>query len=341
MTSSYTSCRKALLSSLFLVAMIMGFSSPAWAGACSSNCLRVYSMDLTNLGTSIRGIVKLTDESGAGAGVRGSVVHARWTRPDGSELDQYANIGTRLRAQFSLYTAAAPGTYKLTVVDATKPGYKFDPKKSAILSQNISVGGTVNQPPIAVANADSLSGSAPLTVYFDSTGSQDPDGTLAGYTWEFGDGSVESGPNPVHVYENIGNFTATLTVTDDLGAEGSSSVMIAVSDGNAGCLSGCMTIDNISLRYRKNSGAITAAVWIEDENGKPVSNAAVRATWTLPDGTVSEDYGESGSRGKSQFILPASLPGVYTLTVVEVVRDGYSFDLENSNMLSGMISVSP
>ena len=38
---------------------------------------------------------------------------------------------------------------------------------------------TANQPPVAVADATPTTGSAPLTVQFDGTGSSDPDGGLA------------------------------------------------------------------------------------------------------------------------------------------------------------------
>ncbi len=105
------------------------------------------------------------------------MVHAVWTRPDGSQFDQYANIGTRLRAEFRLYTAGEPGLYTLAVAGATKAGYTFDPANSALLSEDIQIGSSGNQTPIAISNADVTSGSAPLDVNFDSDGSKDTDGT--------------------------------------------------------------------------------------------------------------------------------------------------------------------
>src|SRR6185369_7116393 len=48
--------------------------------------------------------------------------------------------------------------------------------------------GTPNSPPVAAAGATPTSGLAPLTVNFDSSGSYDPDGTIASYSWNFGDG---------------------------------------------------------------------------------------------------------------------------------------------------------
>ena len=43
--------------------------------------------------------------------------------------------------------------------------------------------------PVAVLTATPESGTAPLEVEFSSAGSSDPDGTITGYSWDFGDGT--------------------------------------------------------------------------------------------------------------------------------------------------------
>lgn len=54
---------------------------------------------------------------------------------------------------------------------------------------------------------------------FDATASTDPDGRVARYDWDFGDGVVlpDGGPAPAHTYTRPGTFTVRLTVTDDEG----------------------------------------------------------------------------------------------------------------------------
>ncbi|WP_395245667.1 LamG-like jellyroll fold domain-containing protein [Agromyces sp. MMS24-K17] len=57
-----------------------------------------------------------------------------------------------------------------------------------------------------------------LDVQFDATGSDDPDGTITGYAWNFGDGQTGSGATASHTYAAAGDYSVELTVTDDAGA---------------------------------------------------------------------------------------------------------------------------
>jgi len=63
---------------------------------------------------------------------------------------------------------------------------------------------------------------------FDGSGSTDSDGDIAEYIWNFGDGETGSGVDPVHAYEEAGEYTATLKVKDDDGAA-SSKVQTAIT----------------------------------------------------------------------------------------------------------------
>ena len=76
--------------------------------------------------------------------------------------------------------------------------------------------------PEAKASADVLQGSAPLTVTFSAAGD------LA-HHWTFGDGTTSTESNPRHVYENLGQYVATLTVMDAEGDTATTSLAIHVS----------------------------------------------------------------------------------------------------------------
>ena len=69
--------------------------------------------------------------------------------------------------------------------------------------------------PTAVAIASATSGTAPLAVSFNATGSSDPQGLPLTFQWNFGDGSATvTGAVASHVYNNHGSYTATVAVSN-------------------------------------------------------------------------------------------------------------------------------
>lgn len=91
--------------------------------------------------------------------------------------------------------------------------------------------GLPNQAPVAVASASPASGPAPLAVNFSAAGSSDPDGAIATWRWDFGDGqsaTSTTGGNASHTYAAVGSYSARLTVTDTLDVS-SASAPLAVS----------------------------------------------------------------------------------------------------------------
>jgi chitodextrinase len=72
-----------------------------------------------------------------------------------------------------------------------------------------------------------VSGEVPLIVQFDASHSSAPPGeTLAGYHWDFGDGSKGDGESTTHTYEKGGSYQATLTVSSSGGQQASDQVQI-------------------------------------------------------------------------------------------------------------------
>lgn len=69
-----------------------------------------------------------------------------------------------------------------------------------------------------------------LACDFSGLGSNDPDGSITQYEWDFGDGTTATGPSPAHTYAAAGSYTVTLTVTDNEGATGTDSRPLTVSD---------------------------------------------------------------------------------------------------------------
>jgi uncharacterized delta-60 repeat protein len=72
----------------------------------------------------------------------------------------------------------------------------------------------VDLPPIAatIASPTTVQAGAPVSFAGAAT---DPDGTIATYSWNFGDGSTATTATPTHSFAHAGTYAVTLTVTDD------------------------------------------------------------------------------------------------------------------------------
>ena len=72
-----------------------------------------------------------------------------------------------------------------------------------------------NQPPKAVITASPASGGAPLDVQFDGSQSNDLDGDIHYYLWDFGNGKFGDGSIISHHYAYAGEYRVQLKVIDD------------------------------------------------------------------------------------------------------------------------------
>lgn len=88
------------------------------------------------------------------------------------------------------------------------------------------------KPPIANFTYSPSDPVAYETVTFNASASYDPNGHIIMYTWNFGDENITTATDPIitHVYTDPGNFTATLTVTDNDGLTNSTTTMVTVSN---------------------------------------------------------------------------------------------------------------
>ena len=150
--------------------------------------------------------------------------------PDGGSLSfdwVFGDGGTAVDAgPKPTHTYGSAGSYsvELTVSD--------DEGVSATASTTVTIGGGGggNQSPVAEAGGP-YSGGQGAPIAFNGSGSQDPDGSITRYDWDFGDGTTaaDAGPQTTHAYESSGSFTVTLTVTDDAGATASDQAAVTVS----------------------------------------------------------------------------------------------------------------
>jgi PKD repeat protein len=149
------------------------------------------------------------------------------------------------------------------------------------------VGTEVVTPPVTTTVANQvpvgsfIATSNGLTVTFNASASRDPDGTILGYQWNFGDGTTvlnTTSATVTHVFANSGTFMVNLIVLDSQGT-----VSSVVSQN--------ITIAPIPLVNQAPTARFTAA--------NVDTTAAVNATIsTDPDGTITSyawNFGEPTS----------------------------------------------
>jgi PKD repeat protein len=90
-------------------------------------------------------------------------------------------------------------------------------------------GGGTNNPPTASFTYNCTN----LSCTFTDT-SSDTDGTIASRSWTFGDGGTSTSATPSHSYASASTYTVGLTVTDNGGAQDSTSQQVTVTSGGGG-----------------------------------------------------------------------------------------------------------
>ena len=87
-----------------------------------------------------------------------------------------------------------------------------------------------NQPPTASFTYTPENPLVNQPITFNASASYDPDGNIAAYEWDFGDGNITNTTHEIinHSYSETGNYEVTLTVTDDDGATNSTTKIITV-----------------------------------------------------------------------------------------------------------------
>ena len=90
-----------------------------------------------------------------------------------------------------------------------------------------------NEMPIAKFVMAPDSGRAPLLVNFDASTSNDPDGNIKAYTWDFGDGTTGDNQKIDHTYVNAGEYSVKLTVTDNKDASNTTTKIVTVDSNKA------------------------------------------------------------------------------------------------------------
>ena len=132
-----------------------------------------------------------------------------------------------------------------------------------------------------------------LACDFDASGSSDSDGSISSYSWNFGDGSTASGMTASHTFGAAGDYTVTVTVTDNEGATDSASQTVSVTSGGTDPEPG--TIDLSASGYKVKGRHTVDLGWsgATSTNVDIYRNGSVIAT-TANDGSYTDSTNNRG-----------------------------------------------
>ena len=143
-----------------------------------------------------------------------------------------------------------------------------------------------------------------VSVNFNGTTSFDPDGTIVGYAWDYGDGSTGSGATPSHSYSIAGIYIVKLNVTDNSGSTQVSTQTVTITDRPP----------TISLTQSSTTAAPGQAVIITISASDPDGTIAT-TTVNWGDGTTDTISGPPTTDSHTYSLPSGSPSATYTITV--------------------------
>ena len=201
----------------------------------------------------------------------------------------------------------------------------------------------VNMPPVALTTGTTpTSGTAPLTVSFVGSSSYDPDGLIASYLWNFGDGTTSTLSNVAHTYSTAGSYNASLTVTDNSGAQSTGTLTIVASAVPPVTTSKYLKVSSMVtswVRSTSTTGYASCKIRVLDQSGNAVRNVSVNVSVSgLISGTATATTDSSGYITINSSKISSSLKGAITFTVTNLSLTGYTYDATKNTLSSSTLT---
>jgi PKD repeat protein/KaiC/GvpD/RAD55 family RecA-like ATPase len=161
----------------------------------------------------------------------------------------------------------------------------------------------LNRPPTAQFTESAEIVDTDVIIHFNASLSYDLDGSITGYFWDFGDGTNTTSMTTNHSYQDNGNYTVSLTVTDDDGATDSTNSSKTVHNKPPAA----SFIKSPETAYTAQSTAFNASDSYD------------------PDGTIMEYFWDFGDGINATGIIvnhAYTENGTYTVTLTVTDNDG-------------------
>nr|WP_246545742.1 PKD domain-containing protein [Pelotalea chapellei] len=199
--------------------------------------------------------------------------------PDGT-ISSYAwdfGDGTKGTGVSPVKTYSTAGVYVVTLVVTDNGGAKSTDTLTMTIHNIIKQ----NQPPLADSSPVNISVVAGQAIVFTGAASLDPDGSIASYSWNFGDGTSAIGSSVTKTYNTAGIFTITLTVTDNGGATGTSTSVATVQAS--------ANVSPVANAGPDATGAPAQTLTFSGSGSSDSDGTITSYSWDFGNGTTSTD----------------------------------------------------
>ena len=204
----------------------------------------------------------------------GNIVSFQWDFGDGR-----SDSGERVS-----HTYRNVGTFTVVLVVKDNSGNRGTSSQTVSITEGSSPNASFVYSPANPAENE--------TIYFNASESDDPDGDIVSFDWDFGDGTTGKGETVTHRYGGSGSFTVLLKVTDDDGNVDTASQTVSIGDNR----------DPVaSFFYTPSNPVVDQVIQFNATDSNDPDGTIEKYQWDMGDGTtlygsiVSHQYTGSGT----------------------------------------------
>ncbi|AGN02890.1 hypothetical protein L593_14780 [Salinarchaeum sp. Harcht-Bsk1] len=230
---------------------------------------------------------------------------------DGVDVDFAVNESAIANVSGDGETTSGTNTATLSAqgMNGTVGVYAISGDGSDLINISIRYAGS-NTPANTGPSADFTWSCTGSSCSFDGSSSNDPDGSIVSYDWNFGDSSTGTGSSTSHSYSPPGTYNVSLTVTDDDGATDTVNKTISsgggISFGQTSTWSTYESVVQQDLSSIRNDEVTIVSVKVNDTPNRVSQLDGTRLGY--PEVELYDNNGQVGfADAPSGYTLPADM----------------------------------
>jgi PKD repeat protein len=215
--------------------------------------------------------------------------------------------GTATEGVTATHSYTNSGVYSVILAVEDNDGASNQKKLTIYVTEETSSDET-NKRPVASFTAVPRIVTVGETVSFDASESFDSDGSIASYSWDFGDSNTGSGVTVNHSFNKQGTYTITLTVTDNNGKIDIDANAVSVT------VQATPNLNPVAAFNKSTQNAVRGeTIYFDATQSYDTDGLIVSYAWDFGDGTTSTEMEVDHTYTDI---------GIYTVTLTITDNDG-------------------